>query len=192
MSNNVSALQGAQSNGTVKISEAGLRGMITLKADLKAASKAVKAVTGQAMPKARRMTEGAMSVAWMAPDEVLILCDHANADRVVAELSKALGKTHHLAVNVSDARAVFTLEGAGCKDVLGKLTPANLSALAPGEVRRSRFAQIPAAFWIDGDAATVICFRSVAQYAFDLLSNAATLGSEVGHHSSIGSLSGTV
>lgn len=182
MSNSVSALQGAQSDGSVVVTEGGLRGMVTLKADLKAAVKAVKSVTGQAMPKARRIVVGAMSVAWMAPDEVLILCDHADADRVVAELSEALGKAHHLAVNVSDARAVFVLDGAGVRDVLGKLTPADLSALAPMEVRRSRMAQIPAAFWIEGDTATVICFRSVAQYAFDLLSNAAKSGSDVRYH----------
>lgn len=182
MSNAVSALQGAASGGLVTVTEAGLCGMVTLKADLEAAARAIKSVTGQALPDARHITQGAMSVAWMAPDEVMILCDHGDADRVVAELSDKLKTVHHLAVNVSDARAVFTLKGAGAKDVLGKLTPADLSALAPSEVRRSRLAQVPAAFWVDGTQATVICFRSVAQYAFDLLSTAAKDGSEVGFH----------
>lgn len=182
MSNSVSALQGATSSGTVTVSEGGLRGMVTLKADLAAAAKAVKAVTGQMIPDDRRIVEAAMSVAWMAPDEILILCDHADADRVVAELSKALEGTHHLAVNVSDARAVFVLEGAAVKDVLGKLTPADLSTLGANEIRRSRLAQIAAAFWINGDTATVICFRSVAQYAIDLLSNAARKGGDVRYH----------
>lgn len=168
--------------GSVTVREGGLRGMVTLKADLSSAAKAVKAVTGQAMPVARRINGGAMSVAWIAPDEVLILCNYVDADRVVAELTQTLGKAHHLAVNVSDARAVFTLQGDAVKDVLGKLTPADLSALAPQEVRRSRLAQIAAAFWIDGDAATVICFRSVGQYAFDVLRMAAKPGGEVGHH----------
>lgn len=164
------------------LAEGGLRGMVTVKADLKAAASAIKTVTGQSMPEVRRIVEGTMSVAWMAPDEVLILCDHGDADRVVTQLTKALADTHHLAVNVSDARAVFTLQGAAVKDVLGKLTPADLSTLAPSEIRRSRLAQIPAAFWINGDTATVICFRSVARYAFDLLSNAARSGGEVGYH----------
>lgn len=181
MSNSVSALQGAASEGLVAVSEAGLCGMVTLKADLGAAAKAVKTVTGQAMPEARRIVRGDMSVAWMAPDELLILCDHDKADAVVVALTEALKDTHHLAVNVSDARAVFTLKGPATKDILGKLTPADLGALAPGEVRRSRLAQIPAAFWIEGDTATVICFRSVAQYAFDLLSNAAAPGGKVGY-----------
>lgn len=182
MSNAVSALQGASSNGSVTVREAGLCGMVTLKADLKAAAKAVKEVTDQAMPEARRITKGTMSVAWMAPDEVLILCDHAEADAVVAKLTRALKDTHHLAVNVSDARAIFMVEGGAIKDVLGKLTPADLGALEPLEMRRSRLAQIAAAFWIEGDTATVICFRSVAQYAFDLLTRAAAPGGEVGYH----------
>lgn len=182
MSDAVSALPGARHEGPVTVTEAGLCGMVTLKADLAMAAKAVKTVTGQAMPEVRRIVRGDMSVAWMAPDEVLILCDHAKADSVVAELSKALKDIHHLAVNVSDARAVFHLDGPAIKDTLGKLTPADLGTLAPGEVRRSRLAQIPAAFWIEGDRATVICFRSVAQYAFDLLSNAAAEGGEVGYH----------
>ncbi|MBL4627380.1 MAG: sarcosine oxidase subunit gamma [Roseicyclus sp.] len=184
MSEAVSALQGAESDGIVRVSEGGLRGMVSLKADLNAATgKAVKAVTGQALPEVRGISEGDMSVAWMAPDEVLILCDHGAADGVVAGLAGKLGAAHHLAVNVSDARVLFTLRGAAVKDILGKLTPADLSALAPGEMRRTRVAQVAAAIWLsDAQTAHVICFRSVAQYMFDLLSNAARPGSDVGYH----------
>ncbi len=189
----LSAHPGALYDGIVRIAEGGLRGMVTLKADLAAAATAITAVTGAQMPEARRIVEGKVSVAWMAPDEVLILCDHAAADRMVADLGAKLGgaklggaklaTAHHLAVNVSDARAVFTLQGRAIKDVLGKLTPADLQALAPGEMRRTRLAQIPAAIWFSDDShATVICFRSVARYAFDLLSMSARPGAEVGHH----------
>ena len=175
MPNSISALQGAHSSGIVEVAEAGLCGMVTLKGELDAVAGAVTAVTGQAMPEVRRIVLGTKSVAWMAPDELLILCDYAQADRVVIELTQTLEGVHHLAVNVSDARAVFTLTGTGIRDTLGKVTPADLGALAPLEFRRSRIAQIPAAFWIDETQATVICFRSVAQYAFDLLSNAARI-----------------
>lgn len=183
MSDRMSAMAGAASDGIVRVAEAGLRGMVTLKADPDKAAAAVKAVTGQDMPAKRAIAEGAMSLAWMAPDEVLILCDHAMADTVVADLVGRLGPIHHLAVNVSDARAVFTLDGAAAKDVLGKLTPADLSKLAPGTMMRSRIAQVPAAFWISGlEQITLICFRSVAQYAFDLLTTAALPGGEIGYH----------
>ena len=69
------------------------------------------------------------------------------------------------------------------RGVLAKLTPANLhpDALATGEVRRTRLAQVPAAVWLrDEDTAELICFRSVARYVFDLLSNAARQGTDNG------------
>ncbi|MBF9042164.1 sarcosine oxidase subunit gamma [Rhodobacterales bacterium HKCCE4037] len=187
MSNAVSALQGAEAHGFAIVKEAGLVGMVTLKTDLGAAAtkKAVKSAIGLDMPEARRMTgEGlGKGVAWMAPDEVLILCDHAEAYHVVAELSKALAKSHHLAVNVSDARAVFTIEAPDVREVLGKLTPADLGSLQPGEMRRSRLAQVAGAFWLkDNGHATVICFRSVAQYVFDLLKTASKEGGEPGYY----------
>lgn len=187
MSNAVSALQGVEEVGFAQVKELGLVGMVTLKADLSSAAtkKAVKAAVGFDLPKARGMTGENVdnAVAWMAPDEVLILSAHAEADAVVAGLTKALAKHHHLAVNVSDARAVFSVEGRDVRDVLGKLTPADLSALEPGEMRRSRLAQVPAAFWItDQSHATVICFRSVAQYVFDLLVTASKDGGQVGFH----------
>lgn len=183
MSDLLSAVPGEAFDGVVRVAEGGLRGMVTLKADLAAAAKAVKAVTGQGMPAERRIVEGAMSVAWMAPDEVLILCDHGQADRVVAELGAQLGDAHHLAVNVSDARAVFTLEGDAIRDTLAKVSPADMAALPLGEMRRTRLAQVPAAIWFTTERhATVICFRSVARYAFDVLAMSARPGAEVGFH----------
>ena len=168
-----SALPGAAAEGLVSVREMGLQGMVTLRADLGAAAKAVKHVTGAAMPGVRAVTQGdAMSVAWMSPDELLILCDHARAGEVVSALTDALSGTHHLAVDVSDARAVFGLSGeAGpLRDVLAKITPADIAALEPGEMRRTRLQQVPAAIWFESATeARVVCFRSVAAYVFDLL-----------------------
>ncbi len=184
----VTALAGAVFEGDVTVTEAGLQGMVTLKADLGAVAvaDAIASVCGAGMPEARRITTGkAMQVAWMAPDEVLILCPHDRADSVVADLGKALEGVHNLAVNVSDARAVFTVTGdAGVlKDTLSKLTPADMAALAPGEMRRTRLAQVAAAIWFeDAGTARVICFRSVGRYVFDLLSTAARPGGKVGYH----------
>ncbi|OAN81180.1 hypothetical protein A8B78_09215 [Jannaschia sp. EhC01] len=187
MSNSVSALQGASHTGFAHVREMGLLGMVTLKADLSApkTAAAVKAAVGLALPAQRAITTGRdpVSVAWMAPDELLIMCKHEDADKVVARLTKDLGDAHHLAVNVSDARAVFTIEATDMREVLGKLTPADLGTLEYGEMRRSRLAQVPAAFWMnDRTHAAVICFRSVAQYAFDLLTTAAADGGEVGYY----------
>lgn len=104
MSEAVSALQGAVSEGFARIEETGLRGMITLRCDLAsgALAKALKAVLGAKVPGQRRIVDGAGGrVAWMSPDELLILCAHDRAQAMVGELAAALGREHALVVNVS-------------------------------------------------------------------------------------------
>ena len=51
---------------------------------------------------------------WMSPDELLILVPYAEAGQAVTVLQEALGDAHHLAVDVSDARAHFRLTGPRC------------------------------------------------------------------------------
>jgi len=190
MSEAVSALNGAEMQGIVTLRELGLQGMVTLRADLSAkpVAAAVKSVTGATLPAPRRIETGQSgTVAWMAPDELLILCPHDAAERVVAALTDALAGQHHLAVNVSDARAMFDLTGdpGALRDVLAKIAPADLSpeALPVGELRRTRLQQVPAALWFAEEGkAQVICFRSVAEYVFGLLSLSAKPGGEVGFH----------
>lgn len=179
MSNVVSALQDAHYEGAVTVSEAGLRGMITLRGDLsdEKLSSAVKAAVGLAAPKQGEIKSGANgTVAWMSPDELLVMVDYEKADATVLKLEKALKGTHFLALNVSDARAVFTVSGSGCREVIAKGSPANVSpeALTKGTIRRSRLGQIAAAFWLSGDEEiTLVCFRSVAPYAFEFLKTSA-------------------
>lgn len=169
-------------SGIVQIEDAGPTGMVTLRTDLAAAAPALKGA-GVTVPDRRRKGDGTL---WMSPDELLFLCPRdAAADRVAA-LTGALKGTHHLAVDVSDARVMFRITGQGSaiRETLAKLSPADLraSALPVGEVRRTRLAQVAAAFWFEGeDEARLICFRSVADYVFGLLTHAARPGSEVGH-----------
>jgi sarcosine oxidase subunit gamma len=115
----------------------------------------------------------------------MILCDHAMADTMVADLGAALAGLHHLVVNVSDARAMFSVAGAHgplC-DVISKITPADIGALAMGEMRRTRLQQVAGAIWFETQTeARVICFRSVARYVFDLLSVSAQPSGAVGYH----------
>ncbi|WP_439138997.1 sarcosine oxidase subunit gamma [Roseicyclus sp.] len=181
-----SALMGAQFDGAITIREMGLQGMITLRTDLVAASKAVKKITGVAMPAARMISAGqGMQLAWMSPDEVMILCDHAKADALVADLGMALGSQHHLVVNVSDARAMFALSGRSgpLRDVIAKITPADIAGLPLGEMRRTRMQQVAGAIWFEAETeARMICFRSVARYVFGLLSVSAQPGGAVGYH----------
>lgn len=189
MSKAVSALQGAVFKGSVTIKDTGLQGMITLRGDLSSdvLAKAVKAATGVAMPKAGGINSGPKgAAAWMSPDELFLLVDHAKADATVAKLNKVLSGSHILAVNVSDARAMFSLEGAGIRDVLAKGSPANLSAdaLQIGELRRTRLGQLPVAFWLSSEkSAFVVCFRSVGEHVFNGLKNAAQKGTSPKYYS---------
>ena len=191
MSEVKSALPGAESGGVVRVEEAGLVGMVLIRGDLAGASfkAAVTDVTGAELPGPRqRTTIGDNALLWMSPDELMLTCPHEAAPGMAKRLGEALSGQHHLAADVSDARAVFRLAGEGgrIRDTLAKLTPADLrpGVLPVGEVRRSRLAQVPAAFWFEAeDAATVVCFRSVAHYVFGLLANAASPGAEVGHFS---------
>jgi len=185
MSNAVSALQGAAYEGYARIEERGLRGMITLRGNFADAKfkKAIKALAGVDVPAQTSCTAGKTHVvAWMSPDELLILCPHAEAEAGVATLTKALSGTHFLAANVSDARAVFRISGDKAREVICKLAPVDMSpkAFPAGHFRRTWLAQTPAAFWMpDAQTVELICFRSVADYVFGLLSRAAMPGSEV-------------
>lgn len=177
MSNPKSALGGASFAGFSHISDVGPLGMITLraKAELAELSAAIKAATGCAAPQPRRIVHGKESRAagWMSPDEYLLIMPYDKVGAALAGIESAMGAAHYLAVDVSDARAVFRIEGEHAGDVLRKLAPVDLDTLAQNELRRTRIAQVPAAFWAEGEGFTLVCFRSVAGYAMNLLSNAA-------------------
>ena len=92
-----------------------------------------------------------------------------------------LESQHFLAVDVSDARVAVkvTGEGLAVREVLAKLTPTDMRAdvFKVATVRRTRLAQVPAAIWFEDEStAVVVAFRSVADYVFALLSDAADGG----------------
>ncbi|MFV0515647.1 MAG: sarcosine oxidase subunit gamma [Jhaorihella sp.] len=186
MSETVSALSNADFDGLAYVEECGLQGMVTLRGDLsaRAVHKAATGATGARMPDANRISmAGDSGLCWMSPDELLVLCPYAGAENTAGSMRKALGKTHALAVNVSDARAMFRVSGGAAREVLAKLCPVDLSpaAFGPGQFRRTRMAQIAAAIWMEDDGSfRIVCFRSVAEYAFNLLKAAAQPGSAVG------------
>jgi sarcosine oxidase subunit gamma len=187
MSEPATALGGAAFEGLIRVAELPPRGMITLKGDLASAKlrKTASGLAGVDFPSTRGASvKGDNGILWMAPDEILILLPRDKAAAGAMQLSADLGGSHHLAVDVSDARSLFRLEGAAAREVLAKLTPADLhpDAFGPGEVRRTRLAQVAAAFWMpDAQTVDLIAFRSVAVYVFDLLSAAADPAARVDH-----------
>jgi sarcosine oxidase, subunit gamma len=172
MSDPVSALQGARFEGFATIRETGPVGMITLRG--KGLKSLDKAITGTKVP-AQRCIEvnDDRACGWMSPDEYLLILPYPEVPKALAALAKALNGQHYLTVDVSDARATFRVEGSQAADVLRKLCPVDVDRVGPNELRRTRLAQVPAAFWKQNDGYTLVCFRSVARYVFDLLANSA-------------------
>lgn len=181
MSDPIAALGGASFDGFVRVREIGPLGMITLRAKPDAAglAEAVMAATGTDVPGQRQiLRNGEMACGWMSPDEYLLVLPYDQTSAALAAISAAMGSAHHLTVVVSDARAVFRIEGAQADQVIAKIGPVDLAGLPEGELRRTRAAQVAAAFWRQDDGFTLVCFRSVARYVFDLLASSAKTGSE--------------
>ena len=175
----MSELGNLASEGYVSVVDAPPLGMVTLRCRDDAALAAALEGVGltRPAPRGRSVTERG-EVLWMSPDELLLLLPPEELARTIERLGEALDGVPALLVDVSDARVVFRLIGAGAGEVLAKISPA--LPLLQGEVRRSRIGQIAAAFWQSGDAEmTVICFRSVAGYARALLCYAARRGSQI-------------
>ena len=185
MSDPATVMQDTQFEGYVTVSSTDTVGMITLRGDFnsKTFATAIKKALGIDLPHKRQIVQGGKgTAAWMSPDEFLIFCAWEEKTKLIAGLEKVLGKRHAMVVDVSDARTTFTLSGPNVREVIAKLAPVDLAPdeFEPGEVRRTRFGQIAAAFWlVSKDEAKVICFRSVADYMFKQLSAAATPGSEL-------------
>ena len=139
MSEAVSALKGETHTGFATVAEAGLTGMVTIRADLAdPALAAALAPLGLAVPALRQVTAaGGRSLGWMSPDELLLVCGYDEAPGLAATLAAALAASHALVVNVSDMRARFTVSGAKACEVMMKLCPLDFATLPAMEMRRA-------------------------------------------------------
>lgn len=161
------------------------QGMLTLRADL--AQPWLKAgldAAGLDLPDRLRLTRrGDRTAIWMSPDELLLLLPRNDLGPLRDGLAAALAGQHHLLADMSEARAIFALRGAEAREVLARLTPADVSARAfgPGCARRTRLGQVPALIWMaeEGEV-NIACFRSVAVYISDLLAGAAAPSERIG------------
>ena len=165
------------------------RGMITVRGDLKSKKliAGIVTLTDAVVPAPGQFSyrKKAAGCIWMSPDELLLSVDRKAVHASVETLQQALSGEHGLISNVSDARAIIQIKGPNTRDVLAKLTPANISApvFQPGDVRRSRIAQVAAAFWmLDPETVELVCFRSSDDYVTGLLEQASRLGAEPGFH----------
>jgi len=155
------------------------RGMITLRGDLADAgfAAALQAATGCAVPDVRGSTSaGDNRALWMSPDEVMVFCDWSWAPGMVDTFMQKAGDAHVLALDVSDARAVFRVAGAKAWRVLAKGAPVDLAPgrLSVGDIRRTRIATVAVGIVkTEEDAFEVFCFRSYAEYLWTWLNTGA-------------------
>lgn len=167
----------------VTVSQKPQQGMITLRGDLTAKPfiELTEEITGLPIPAPRKISIGTENaIAWMSPDELLIFTPHGDVARYVDRFETALKDIHHLVADMSDARAIFRIEGQYAREVLAKGAPVDLSrqAFGPGDFRRTRLAQVSAAFWMpQEDMFDLMVSRSLAGFAQDWLRHAAREGS---------------
>lgn len=155
-------------------------GMIQIRADLALLAGPIGAATGIGVPAAlTRNAYGARSLLWMSPDELLLILPVAEVKATVTALEAALAGQHHLVADVSDMRCAFALSGRKPAQVLAKLCPLDLAALPANAVRRTRAAQIACAVWPEGQGWRIIAFRSVAEYLRNILTQAASPGTDL-------------
>jgi len=176
----------ASDGASIRIEDRGPVGQVTLRGDLgsEALRAAVTAGVGIDVPgPLRAVFDGARGAVWMSPDELLLFTAYDQADALAAELGAALAGKHHMAVNVSDARAVITLAGAGVAEVLAKGAPVDLSeaAFPAGTARRTHIGGVAVGFWRKAEHEwEIVCLRSFARYLFDWLVESSGEGGEVG------------
>ncbi len=170
------------------ITERGPLGQIALKAPAlgdPAVSGAVEAVTGLPVPEPLGVRSGvAHRVVWMATDELLLLLPRDEVAGALETIAERLGGTHHMALDVSDARAVITLSGADAAETLAKGAPVDFreTAFPVGCARRTHLGGLAVGIWRLGPTDwEIVCFRSYAHHLFDWLAVAGTEGAEVGH-----------
>ncbi|MEM9044648.1 MAG: sarcosine oxidase subunit gamma family protein [Pseudomonadota bacterium] len=170
---------------SVTIEDRGLTGMITLRGDLAspALAAAVKDHSGVVVPAPLTAAfNGDLGAVWMSTDELLLFCAYADAPAKAAAISDALAGEHHMAVTVSDTRAVIQVTGPGARELMAKGAPLDVSdaAFPIGTARRTHFAEIAVGMWRTGeDAWEIVCFQSYAQHLYDWLVASSGEGSRV-------------
>ena len=187
MSDVMAPMAGARSEGLISIEALPPQGQISLRCEVSDDYHAkLGEVLGLGLPEQlSAVEEGDRALLWMAPDELLLLLPYDAVPEMLTRLHTTFEGWFIAITDVSDARAQFRLSGPHLRDVLSKVTPADMSpdAFIPGMVRRSRLAQVAAGYWLRSDGeAQVFVFRSVGDYAFRVLSLAAEPGGEVHHH----------
>jgi sarcosine oxidase subunit gamma len=126
------------------------------------------------------------TIAWMSPDELLIIMAPMNVKKVQKKLVAALNGIHSSVEDISSSREIFQVKGKNVRDAMGKLSPVNFSIneFKVGSFRRTRLSQVPSALWMtDQDIIKVMCFKSVSEYTLAILNLSCEPEGNVDHYS---------
>lgn len=152
-------------------------GIITVKANVsdEKICSLLERVLNLKIPKIGKVTIGKkISVGWMSPDEIAVLVNYNDADKLSKKITEKMKSYHHLIVNMSDSRQCFKLTGKGWRDVLSKGTPIDLNpdVFGVGSFRRTRIASVAVSIWAtDTHEAFLFSQRSVGGFISDWLRN---------------------
>lgn len=166
----------AGSARTIAMSNVTDRAMIDLRvrSDDAAAVKSLEAALGMTLPHEPRSStlSGERQALWLSIDQWLITAPLTDRAGLTASLDAAAAGQFAAITDMSDARAVIRLEGAGARETVMKGAAADLTRSDVGTVRRMMFADIAAMAHVisdDPDAIDIYVFRSYAEYAWDWL-----------------------
>ena len=157
--------KGRASNPMVEIRKLDQTGMIAIRGETESPKlkDAMKLIGGAVPGKCEIIGSPDLLAAWMAPDEIIVMLPEEQIRDTADKLESALQGEHFLCIDVSDMRSCIEVSGDGSRDLLAKGTPADVSpeAFRIGQIRRSLFAQIQAAFWLAGEQKVrLLCRRS--------------------------------
>lgn len=150
-------------------------GLLSVRGDLgsKRLSEALKFSTGLKVPTVRSfVNKSKVEAFWMSTDELLIKAPGKAIDGIESKMLKGLKDFHSSVVNISDSRSLFTIKGALCRDILGKLCPVDFDKkiFKIGDFRRTRMAQVPVALsLLEDNYFQIMCYRSVKEYVYNIL-----------------------
>ena len=135
----------------VSVTETPFLAQVSLRVEPRAAAAdRIEAVLGGALPDGvgRTMRAGTLGVAWLGPDELLVVAQ-ADPGPLTAALSEALGADPGAVVDVSANRTVLELSGPGARSVLEKGCPVDLHprAFGPGSALTTTLGPVPLLLW---------------------------------------------
>ena len=117
---------------------------------------------------------GELKVAWISPDEWLIVCPRGKLGATIAALENALQGIRSQVVDNSGGYTQVILAGANARDVLGHCTVYDVDHLEPGKIVGTTFGKSATLLHTHDRGYCLIFRRSFADYIWRFLVRAAT------------------